>query len=326
MTEVYRFFDVAQYTEADQAEVQTRFRKDGLIYEAANRLAISAPGGMFIRVATGEMMIQGFWYKNDSNLDLAIAANSSGFTRIDRIVLHLDRNGNSAHIIVLTGTPSGSPSAPNVTQNPGGSWEISLGTISIPTGTLAITGGMLTTAIPVSQAFTNSAELPSAQILGSHIASGTIATDNMVQGSVRKLQYSFVGNTDILTGSGLAASSTTSLTGTLLFPVDATSSIIEVYVSGHAYLIPTTGGETGMHVLIDNVSTYRLGGAAGGTVGLNPFAGGTSVQFTGLSGPANHQINIQLYTNAAMTNAYLRCSSQPLIEHFSFYIMENKKA
>ncbi len=327
-----RFFDSHDYSESNQAEVQARFRKDGLIYEAGNRLPVSAPGGMLVRVGTGEMMIQGFWYKNDANLDLAIGNNISGFTRIDRLVLHLSRNGNYANIIVLVGTPSATPSAPNVTQIPGGDWEISLATITIPTATTsAITTGMLSVAIPVSQAFSAGAELPVGQITSAHIAPGsiggvsltasTITYDKIAPGAVRRLAYSWVANTDIANGAGIAPGVGLLLTPTFLFNINQVTSIVEVFVSCGVYVI--CSGEVGSFVMVDNATRYRLGGdysSAAGT-GVNPFAGAASAQYTGLAG--NHQLSVGIFNNGAVANVYCRPGSQPDIEHMSVFVWEN---
>ena len=75
MVEVARFFDSASYSEGDQAEVQSRFRSNGVLIEVGNKLAVDAPGSMFVSVNDGQAMIEGFWYKNTAPLQLAIANN-----------------------------------------------------------------------------------------------------------------------------------------------------------------------------------------------------------------------------------------------------------
>src|SRR6476646_1146579 len=105
MTEVARFFDAQSYSEGDQAEVQARFRSTGVLIDVASRLVVSAPGGMFVSIAPGEAMVEGFWYKNTAALQLPITNNNSGSTRYDYIVLRLNRTGNTLNAVVLVGTP-----------------------------------------------------------------------------------------------------------------------------------------------------------------------------------------------------------------------------
>lgn len=141
MTEVARFFDSTSYGEADQAEVQSRFRPTGVVGEAGSRLAVSAPGGLFVRVADGEAIVEGFWYKNTSNLDLAVSNNTSGSTRHDRVVLRLNRTTNELKVVVVQGTPG--VGVPALVQIVGGTWDFPLAILTIPTGTLAITPVMV---------------------------------------------------------------------------------------------------------------------------------------------------------------------------------------
>lgn len=143
MVEVSRFFESAQYNEPDQAEVQKRYRPNGVLYEAGNRLAVTAPGGMFISVADGESTVEGFWYKNTAALTLAIAANASGSTRVDTVILRLDRTANAINAVIKQGTPGAG--APTLVQIAGGTYELPLWDITIPTGTLAIAASNLTT-------------------------------------------------------------------------------------------------------------------------------------------------------------------------------------
>lgn len=142
MTETGRFFDAVSYTEADQAEVQRRFRADGVLGEVAGLLAVGVPGGLFVSVAAGEAMVQGFWYKNTVSKNLAIAANVSGSTRIDRVVLRLLRTSNSLTSVVVQGTPGGG--LPAITQVVGGDWDYPLATVTVPTATTTVvTAAML---------------------------------------------------------------------------------------------------------------------------------------------------------------------------------------
>lgn len=184
MTETARFFDSVLYGEADQAKVQSRFRDTGVLKEVANALVVLAPGSMFVQVAAGEAMVQGFHYENTAPLSLAIAANSSGSTRIDVVALRLNRTANTLAAVIIQGTPGSG--APTLTQVDGGNWELPLAQISIATGTLAITSGMITDQRVYSKRLTSGDEM----VLGTAIpASSQIQRRTLTVDPVTKLLY-----------------------------------------------------------------------------------------------------------------------------------------
>lgn len=96
--------------------------------------------GMQVKVDTGECFMRGHFGKSTAIKVLPIAANSSGSARKDRVVLRTDFVGNEIEVDVLTGTPSGSPVAPAVTQN-SSIWETSLAVVDVANGAVTITSG-----------------------------------------------------------------------------------------------------------------------------------------------------------------------------------------
>jgi hypothetical protein len=79
-------------------------------------LAVSAPGGMNVRVASGFAVHAFGMYSSYTNEDLAIAANSSGNPRYDGIYLEF-ANGSATppwrfRAVVVQGTPAASPVVP----------------------------------------------------------------------------------------------------------------------------------------------------------------------------------------------------------------------
>lgn len=145
MTERVMFVDGVAYSEADMATFQQKMRPDGVMPESsgtyAGLLAVSAPGAMVVRVASGEMMIQGFLYQNDANKDLTIGNNTSGSTRIDLVVVRMDRAANSCVAVIKVGTPGAG--APALTQVAGGLWEYSLAQVTVANGAASIVAGNL---------------------------------------------------------------------------------------------------------------------------------------------------------------------------------------
>ncbi len=90
----------------------------------------SAVPDIFIRIRPGNAQIQGYWYESDDIESHEITANSSGNDRIDRMVLRFDPIAKEVRQTYLIGTPAGSPSAPALTQVPGGIWDIPLAQIA----------------------------------------------------------------------------------------------------------------------------------------------------------------------------------------------------
>jgi hypothetical protein len=136
--EYSRFFggpagSVPEYTQPQFAEVLKKIFSDGVFTDIANELEVveTDPVALAVRVNTGEAWIQGFWYQNTAYLTKSLAAADPDNDRIDRIVLRLDTVTNfKISIEVLTGTPAGSPAAPDLTQT-ASTYEISLAQVLV---------------------------------------------------------------------------------------------------------------------------------------------------------------------------------------------------
>jgi hypothetical protein len=112
-----------------------------------NPLALSAPGGMFVRVGVGNMLIDGVLLPVYTAQDLAVAAAHATLNRRDIIVGRLTKTGTFAGrtlLAVVTGTPAASPVAP-VPANDVNTHEVKLGEILLTAAASAVTGGMLST-------------------------------------------------------------------------------------------------------------------------------------------------------------------------------------
>jgi hypothetical protein len=84
-------------------------------------------GGRNAVIGAGNCIIKGMLWRCDAAVNTSIPA-ASASNRIDRLVLRLNRAaGTSAAVIqpvVITGTPSGSPVEPPLSQTVGGNWDI----------------------------------------------------------------------------------------------------------------------------------------------------------------------------------------------------------
>jgi hypothetical protein len=112
-------------------------------------MAMSAPGGMFVRVGPGLAYVpQGqsslggaYVLGNDGNLDLAIGTAHATLTRWDLVVVRVQDAfyagaANQGDIVVIPGVASGTPSDPAL---PAGSSYVILGRVVVGPGVAAIT-------------------------------------------------------------------------------------------------------------------------------------------------------------------------------------------
>lgn len=110
----------------------------------ANLQVFANSSGREVHVRAGRASVRGHWFLSDAQETLAIAANSSGNPRIDRIVARLDPAANSVTLAVKQGSPSGSPSAPALTQTDTGTWELTLAKVTVANGAVSIAAGDVT--------------------------------------------------------------------------------------------------------------------------------------------------------------------------------------
>lgn len=120
------------------------FHADGVIGTPMDTTTAFADStGRQVKVRAGKYAAVGGhgWYSGTTDLILAIAANSSGSTRIDRVVLGLSRTTWAVTAYVLTGTP-GSGTAPALTRGTKGSgsgiFEVSLAQVTVANGASTI--------------------------------------------------------------------------------------------------------------------------------------------------------------------------------------------
>jgi hypothetical protein len=110
--------------------------KDYSDYEVtAGNMAVTAGTGLQVLVAEGAALVDGHVYRCTSQTALAISANSSGSTRVDRIVIRFTREGQAeegkCQLVVSEGVAgSGAPAV----QKSSSTWELSLATVSVSSG------------------------------------------------------------------------------------------------------------------------------------------------------------------------------------------------
>ena len=104
--------------------------------------------GRTVAIRAGKYGIVGgrTWYSGSSVELVDLAANSSGSTRVDLVVLRLTRSTWNVRVAVVEGVPSGSPVAPSPTQTLGASgvFEVPLAQVEVPHGATSINAGQIT--------------------------------------------------------------------------------------------------------------------------------------------------------------------------------------
>lgn len=98
--------------------------------------------GMQVLMRAGSAAIRGAMYSNTADVTLAITSNSSGSTRIDRVVLRNDRahaGGGQISPVVIIGTPGAG--APAITQTVGDIWDLTLAQVTVVSGATGINPG-----------------------------------------------------------------------------------------------------------------------------------------------------------------------------------------
>lgn len=134
-------------TDDEYEKLASSYANDGLIGLASDTFPVYADStGRQVKIRTSKLaQVRGYLWGSDTSSDeiVATTTNTSGFFRIDRLVLQLDRSTRNVRTFLKTGTASASPSAPALTQNTGtsGVWEMPLARWVVASGYTTIAAG-----------------------------------------------------------------------------------------------------------------------------------------------------------------------------------------
>ena len=123
MAITYGYFDSIngdrKYNADQMSEYFDGIVSDGVFQSVGGALAVSAQStpDMSVKVASGRAIINSKWIKNDADITLPITAASTAYARITSVVVQLDPANRLIKITTKDGTPSGSPVAPEITEN-----------------------------------------------------------------------------------------------------------------------------------------------------------------------------------------------------------------
>lgn len=184
---------------------------EGVAPGLLNELAPTANGANTVAVNTGGGVVDGKPYHNSASVDVNIpSAAGGGNTRIDRIVLRAGWAAQTVRITRVAGTDAGSPTAPDMTQTSGTTYDISLCTVLVDTdGVVTVTdartfakGG----ANSLSSAAVTTVKLLGGAVTSAKIATGAVATVKLAASAVTSAKLA----TDAVATIKLAASAVTS--------------------------------------------------------------------------------------------------------------------
>ena len=120
---------------------------DGFLGSPADTAVVYADGsGMFVRIRAGKEAWNraSLWQSGGSEFTKAIAANSSGQTRIDRVVVRLSRTTWACTAEIVQGTPGAGAPAISQDNPPGGSWDLLAADVTVANGAAVIGAAAVT--------------------------------------------------------------------------------------------------------------------------------------------------------------------------------------
>lgn len=154
MTEKSYFFNGVTRGDANQApySLQVYTKLFGLAHATegayvvnttiTNGFAVTAGAGLTVSVATGTILVNGIACTRGIVSSLTIPTNPSTYPRMDRVIVRVVYNStgglSSARLAIKNGIPSASPNPPELTQDYGTIYEVSLARIYVPSGAAAV--------------------------------------------------------------------------------------------------------------------------------------------------------------------------------------------
>ncbi len=128
-------------TDVEYERIAARFSDDGIDGLPTDPAVVTAGTGLSVNLrASVYGSVRGHaWTSGTTTVNLPVAANTAGSTRIDRIVLRLDRSDWTVRAVPKQGTPGGG--APALTQTVGdtGIYEIPLARVTVLNNAAAVT-------------------------------------------------------------------------------------------------------------------------------------------------------------------------------------------
>lgn len=115
----------------------TESSTQAFVYEdtAGEKLEVTGSAvALSVSVTAGNAFIYGVWYRNSAAVTLTIPPNNSSYRRIDRVVIRVDWEAQTARLALKMGTPTLVPVPPDLVQDPGVMYEMTLACVQVPEG------------------------------------------------------------------------------------------------------------------------------------------------------------------------------------------------
>ncbi|MEW2570506.1 hypothetical protein [Streptomyces sp. NPDC047070] len=130
-----------EVTDAEYETIAGRFSDDGVYGSPLDTAVVTAGAGLSVNVrANVRGSLRGHaWTSGSTTVNLAVDANASGQTRVDLVVLRLDRSAWTVRAVIKKGTPGSG--APALTQDTGdtGTFEVLVAQVTLLSGAGTVT-------------------------------------------------------------------------------------------------------------------------------------------------------------------------------------------
>lgn len=131
--------DVREYGELEFNRYFDNIYRSGVSIDDSGSMTLKVTGGTgAVSVATGFAIVLGYYFYNPTARSLTVSAPASN-SRIDRVVVRLDKAAKTVSLAIRAGTAAASPSAPAL-QRSGDIYELSLAQVRITSaGAITVT-------------------------------------------------------------------------------------------------------------------------------------------------------------------------------------------
>lgn len=148
MAQKYGFFNSVdgdrKYDADDIGNYFLKLISDGVFATPATAMQVTAAGGMVVSIAAGWGFIKCKYINNTAAAQFTLAAADVVLNRIDRVVIRLDKDNRTMSLAIKQGTAASTPTAPALTRQSSGIWELSLAQIYVGAGVTSISQANIT--------------------------------------------------------------------------------------------------------------------------------------------------------------------------------------
>jgi hypothetical protein len=116
---------------------------NGVFYATSTNLQVSPGIGLAVSIAEGSAWINGYRYENTDELNIPLTTANGSNPRIDRVVIRLSQITRSIQLAVVTGTPTATPVAPELTRT-SDIYELGIADVLVPAAATSISANNIT--------------------------------------------------------------------------------------------------------------------------------------------------------------------------------------